>query len=66
MRIEGVSVVAERLKKAVRSAFQEAPHQATTTANTSARDQFKTGVDMDPGTIIQESIDTRCLPSWTA
>lgn len=53
IRIKGVPVVAERLKKALRSACQAAPHHATTTADTSARDEFQTGVDMDAGTIIQ-------------
>jgi hypothetical protein len=45
IRIEGVRVVAERLQK----------YNATTTADRSARDEFQTGLDMDPGTIVQRS-----------
>ena len=61
MRIEGVPVVAERLEKALRSACQAVPRHGTTTVDRPARDEFQTGVDMDPGTIIQGSADT---PRW--
>ena len=62
IRLEGVPVVAERLEKAFRSACRAVPCHDRTTADASARDEFHTGVDMDPGTIIQGSSDTlHCL-----
>jgi len=60
IRIQGVPIAAERLQKALRPACQARPRQGTGTAATSARDDFQTGIDMDPGTIIQGSSDTAC------
>jgi hypothetical protein len=60
IRIEGVPVVAEGLQEVSGSACQAVPRQGTTTADSSARDEFQTGVNRDPGTIIQRSSDTTC------
>jgi hypothetical protein len=62
IRVEGIPVVARRLQKALRSACQAVPFRGTPTADRSARDEFQTGLDMDPGTIIQGSSGTpHCL-----
>ena len=62
IRLEGVPAVAERLQKALRSACRAVPYNGTSAADTSARDEFQTGVDMDPGPIIQGLSDApRCL-----
>jgi len=58
IRIEGVPVVAKRLQEALRSGCQVVPCHGATTADTSARDKFQTGVDMDPGTILAGSAET--------
>jgi hypothetical protein len=57
MRIEGVPVVAERLQKALRPARQADPFHGAMTADTSALDEFQSGVDMDFGASIQEPIE---------
>jgi hypothetical protein len=51
IRIEGVPVIAERLQKALRPAWQAGPCQGTTTAAKSARDEVS-GVDIDARTFI--------------
>ena len=61
IRLEGVPVAAERPQTVLGSAV---PYHGTTTADASTPEEFQTGVDMDPGAIIQGSSDTpRCLRS---
>jgi len=60
--LDGVPVVAKRLQEAPRSAGQRVPCHGATTADPSARDEFQSGVDMDPGAVVQRPIDTHyCL-----